>query len=970
MSYAVPTFSPEQFELRGYTNPFLSDEQQAAVSLVENRVNSQLDWVAQLLGWNGPNYWTNLATTVNQKRQLLTGTYGVYNSFFIPEIISIQNWDNKVVVTKDPRIQVNQRVYLNQGSYRIESFVEEGETYSLNLGVLPDQFYTDIANNFPLQIVAPQVRPAPFYRPSVGVSGDQSFVCGSNGTLLTLYPGYDSQKKFPYKFNIFFAGSYYYFNQDVYVTYDGTARDIVSTYDENLNLWYLQVPDALTPNQAGMSATLVWPQYDSTSDTTTLSTTLISIVNWSDPSDWNNRGPLENFTGTWGNKGGFLPFNFVFDALSLHGFNEQDSLYLAPVTREITFNDLLQYVYYQQITISNEPPFVPTTGDTWWNTETGDFAVYYSENNFGAWLTVDYRNLPDFTETPGFFYSTVSAFEAARGALLVGSYALITNIQNLGPTNQVMGIQGPIPSTGALYLYKIDNEYWMPYQFVFANEVEFNENALQLPYKIPVRIENSDGLISNDVSKNYSVSNLTFEVGSLTEAALPAIVTKFYTNKNWEISPDSILKYIAKTKLFAPTSTPLQGEAWWDYENVDPNIRTASLFYQDAWVDINGDSNVGGPPQAFSTFEVVIYCNGVQLLQDIAYFTENYTFVYTVDPTNGQYSFTYTPYNFNSQIQLPVITVSDSLTSEFRYDISSIVFSGLQYYISPNVKDAETTLRLWKAQDLQVVDSLELLERQSYINPLRADINSGPGPENWEKFFVRLSPDYQREGTEWQKVLLTCQNFANQGSSISPEMMECPPEDDTPVIYEELFLYGDFAPNRKFVYAEPYLYSNIGFFDLVQGGPYENAGVYPTQDNPFDEYQEAVLVEYEPLHSRQADVTSPVGQGYGDWEGVYLSIENCIELSGFVTNDLVTGAVTAIVPPVWDASIYKYAPTCNYNPESYFVDANHYKVGYAYFTADLSAAEDGFFDVQQEYAWRYPQTQPKTGYLTPTAVGG
>jgi hypothetical protein len=113
-----------------------------------------------------------------------------------------------------------------------------------------------------------------------------------------------------------------------------------------------------------------------------------------------------------------------------------------------------------------------------------------------------------------------------------------------------------------------------------------------------------------------------------------------------------------------------------------------------------------------------------------------------------------------------------------------------------------------------------------------------------------------------------------------------------------------------------------------------------------------------------------VGQGYGDWEGVYLSIENCIELSGFVTNDLVTGAVTPIIPPIWDASIYKYAPTCNNSPESYFVDANHYQVGYAYFAADLSAAEEGFFDVQQEYAWRFPQTQPKTGYLTPTAVGG
>jgi hypothetical protein len=47
------------------------------------------------------------------------------------------------------------------------------------------------------------------------------------------------------------------------------------------------------------------------------------------------------------------------------------------------------------------------------------------------------------------------------------------------------------------------------------------------------------------------------------------------------------------------------------------------------------------------------------------------------------------------------------------------------------------------------------------------------------------------------------------------------------------------------------------------------------------------------------------------------------------------------------------------------VDANHYKIGYSYFVADASAAEDAFFDVAQEAAWRYPVTQPKTLYLTP-----
>jgi uncharacterized caspase-like protein len=75
--------------------------------------------------------------------------------------------------------------------------------------------------------------------------------------------------------------------------------------------------------------------------------------------------------------------------------------------------------------------------------------------------------------------------------------------------------------------------------------------------------------------------------------------------------------------------------------------------------------------------------------------------------------------------------------------------------------------------------------------------------------------------------------------------------------------------------------------------------------------------------------------------------------------------VTPVSAPVWDASIYKFAPTCENEAASYNVDANHYRVSYAYFVADASAAEDAFFDISQEAAWRYPVEQPRTSYLVP-----
>jgi hypothetical protein len=133
----------------------------------------------------------------------------------------------------------------------------------------------------------------------------------------------------------------------------------------------------------------------------------------------------------------------------------------------------------------------------------------------------------------------------------------------------------------------------------------------------------------------------------------------------------------------------------------------------------------------------------------------------------------------------------------------------------------------------------------------------------------------------------------------------------------------------------------------------------------FDEVVEAILVDYDPLHDRQANIVLPVNKGYGNWEGIYVNVNACQELSGFLTNDLFSEAVTPVAPPIWDASIYKFAPTCENRPESYSVDANHYKIGYAYFVADASAAEEGFFNPQQEAAWRFPVTQPRTLYLTP-----
>ena len=87
-----PVFDIEQYELRLIKPDVFTKEQSDRLNLVTSRVNQQLDWTAQLLGMNGSSYWGlpdlkstgeytwhGLPETPNEKRQLQTVTFGVYD---------------------------------------------------------------------------------------------------------------------------------------------------------------------------------------------------------------------------------------------------------------------------------------------------------------------------------------------------------------------------------------------------------------------------------------------------------------------------------------------------------------------------------------------------------------------------------------------------------------------------------------------------------------------------------------------------------------------------------------------------------------------------------------------------------------------------------------------------------------------------------------------------------------------------
>ena len=252
---------------------------------------------------------------------------------------------------------------------------------------------------------------------------------------------------------------------------------------------------------------------------------------------------------------------------------------------------------------------------------------------------------------------------------------------------------------------------------------------------------------------------------------------------------------------------------WWDFVNPDPDTRFAGIYYQSAWVGVNTHPVSGSFATTLGMDRILFYCDSVLLSDGIPYTSDTYTFTYTSNTATGEYTFVYTPRTFLGRAQLPTVTISDAITTSYNLDISSTVFSGVQYDMSPNVYDAESPLRVWKTQALQAAETVLHLAENNYINPLVADLNEGPGPENWEKYFIRLPLDYQRNGTVWQKTALICQDLGYWGSTLEPEQMRCPPEDDLPAIYEELFLYDTPVPDYTYVYCEPYLYSNLAYFD-------------------------------------------------------------------------------------------------------------------------------------------------------------
>lgn len=1116
-----PVFNPAQYELRNEIPLFLSEEQQQKVSDTTTRVNDQLNWVAQILGWNGDNYWTTLTETTAQKRALLSGTYGVFNSYTILPIYEVQAGNNLILTEKRPNVELGQRVIVGNLQSYIYSVEDAGDYFQISIGDLESTgILALLQQGAALKVDVPENRPFPFYRPEALASGDAYFRCTTGKKLpsrsvfnrveLVLYPYSQENTVVPYQNLELYGGSYYYFDREVYLSQDHNylVPWITPEFVQEKGLWKLFV----CPSAIGQEVTLVWNYPDPRADNLVASCPAL-VVPWKDPSDWgvhgesfnpvlddyivtkNYRTPGLNYSlGTKLWLGDLSPLNsnpLWYDAgVNVLYANQNDSWVpvgsatsftslddVPPSTYELSPGTIWQsangkvYVW---------DPGVPQPDWTYYYPDRYEFPLAYYENPFltsEGFYSYEPENLfifePTYNDGSFYVYNTILDDEGFHvvtpGVRTPDWYEIEFNSDALRDSSWTPAYAQNLYITvdGA----EVPNFYYTTnYQVSWA----IIGDSLQITYKaltpdgefnvpeIVILSRNSAGVrldVTNDfIQKDDNVSVLPYnEIGVLNnfrgvwgnkggarsmDLCFDALdIHGFNEREALWLAPISrpvdfnyLLSLVSANQVYvgdAPPSVSREGDLyynnetgalslyyvdedrkqWWVEVDLptlpspfvpakpvlstggcilnngdmwkDPVTEGITIFYESPgdenpydsipgdWVQVNWEYNFSETPDPvpdYNSVQVYIgdYPNAVvPLTPGVEYIADNFTCSYTIDEETCSFIFNYNATTDLGLQELPDWWVSSQAAPTYPYQkISNYVYSDLRFVQAACVQNAESTLRPWKNQDLEVTTELELGE-EVYYNPLIADDNKGPGDNDFLKSFIRLPSEYGRKSKKWQQTQLVMQDMAYFGSYHKLYSMRCPNIVQEPDIYEKVFFYGN-DPTGKLLYSEAYLYSDAeGFNDPdillperdLHGAEYQDADFDFGRDLLYDSWDEASLSQYSPLHYRQTDSS-------GSWEGIYVQPQGNQPLSGFVEEDLAGKSVTPATPPVWDASIYKYAPLCPFGPETYTEDANNFKVNYAYFTADLAAAEDGFFDPQADVAWREPVTKGQTLYIT------
>ena len=898
-----PTFDINEYELRGLTPDVFTKEQRDRLNKTLSRVHGQIDWTAQLLGFNGPNYWgtsdpkadfsynwTGLPETMNEKRQMQVGAFAVYN--------------------KD-------------------------KDYSL--------------------------WPSPFNRSEIKASGDFSIHVYETDGFTYLGPlGQGDEISFRYDPTIF-VGASYIFDSELTFTANGSASVSnildISTFYQDDRLWtrvYVkETSNSILVTKAGSAskpAFLVVADWEDITDWTynDVQNQYIGL--------WGNKGNSLSMDFAFDS----LDLHGFDETCALHLEEQGGEITVDQLLKQVGLEPTIwtpyavQYFNFSIGEVEDLPPPPPNL-----IVDNGDFddsippsstiinGIYElsspsdSDINNGEFIDIDPNaggacglGSPDFPiEIIEFDNGDFDNASAPTGSLNNGILDPATAPDDIADS-------GVYERTYAdSILYPGEHEF-----FTCSDECSYDISIYQKSSTDSGGIESF--VFKLDPIKACSVLDFPclewvfdpeLDNGEYERAVGPTLGPWAIANDGEydqaQICPEGVLQGLV----------PCEGDQFCGFVNGIYDRRTGTDVRCDENLDpiVVCDEADGG---VYTIFGAPNYADcdceadGCCLVDSS---------IYNLNQTPPAYL---GPNLIDGGVIEPATPGGTCLTDPLRVQLVNVLDS-IQWKMEPSIRNSLAPLRIWKNHVLTVTDR-EPGEGTDYYNFLVADENRGPEPEDSFRYFVRLPLEYPRNGKDWNRAVAVCNN---QGYFSAPPKLsetEDNPRTTRPYLYDETYWRNDLEDYSVF-YSEGYLSSQLrednepvqpGFTDsdvAFDGGT--QSGLAPT-----------LIAEYDPFSLR-------LPYPDGEWIGQYLVYGNNPQLTrtGFLTTDLAIGSFFAdpfIVDPVWDQSAIK-------NPNVEFPDSNdkaalkNYVVSYAYFVCDYSAADDPVFEPGTAYNWRREEAE-------------
>lgn len=281
-----------------------------------------------------------------------------------------------------------------------------------------------------------------------------------------------------------------------------------------------------------------------------------------------------------------------------------------------------------------------------------------------------------------------------------------------------------------------------------------------------------------------------------------------------------------------------------------------------------------------------------------------------------------------------------------RVRLDHLIFSSPVWRMRPSVTHSLHPLRIWKNRVLNVADSeVDNL----FVNPLIADENTGPDSVASYRQHVRLPVDYQRNGKFWNRAESVMANQAYFSRLLPPSYTNLPITDVLPLLYDEVYdePSQDFDNYATF-YVEDFLISTTEKSDTFLQDGFEDAALSFEAPDSSSPLTLSSVLDYDGYQERKLnpDGTRP---------GSYFKFNDRGErLTGFLETDIETFRLRpndSTEPQVNDASPL-IIPNIEFPDDPDEASFTNYTVSYAYFVADLSAADDPVFDPQKFFCHR------------------